>query len=88
MNFNNCSMFVASMNHVHLIILEPSDLGYRIGSFSTTQYMQKVGQLKINNNQVMCHLSMKLSDKFDQNLPCTFDKIGENLIPMKNALTA
>ena len=36
----------------------------------------------------MCHLSMKLSDMFDQNPPCTFDKIRENPIPMKNALTA
>ena len=35
----------------------------------------KVGQLKVNNNQVMCHLSMKLSDTFDQNPPCTLDKI-------------
>ena len=25
----------------------------------------------------MCHLSMKLSDTFDQNPPCTFDKIRE-----------
>ena len=52
-------------------ILELSDLGHRIGSFSTTQYYAKVGKLKVNNNQVMCHLSMKLSDTFDQNPPCT-----------------
>ena len=26
----------------------------------------------------MCHLSMELSDMFDQNPPCTFDKIREN----------
>ena len=37
----------------------------------------KVGQLKVNNNQVMCHLSMKLSDTFDRNPPCTFDNITE-----------
>ena len=36
---------------------------------------EKVGELKVNNNQVMCHLSMKLSDMFDQNTPCTFEKI-------------
>ena len=48
----------------------------------------KVGQLKVNNNQVMCHLSMKLSDTFDQNRPCTFDKIREKPILMKNALMA
>ena len=48
----------------------------------------KVGQLKVNNDQVMCHLSMKLSDTFDQNPPCTLDKIREKPIKMKNALTA
>ena len=47
----------------------------------------KVGQLKVNNNQVMCHLSMKLSDMFNQNPPCTFDQIWEKPILMKNALT-
>ena len=31
----------------------------------------------------MCHLSMKLSDTFDQNPPSTFDKIREKPIPMK-----
>ena len=31
----------------------------------------------------MCHLSMKLSDTFDKNLPCTFDKIREKPILMK-----
>ena len=43
----------------------------------------KVGQLKVNNNQVMCHLSMKLSDTFDQNPPCTLDKIRENPLRRK-----
>ena len=43
----------------------------------------KVGQLKVNNNQVMCHLSMKLSDTLDQNPPCTLDKIREKAILMK-----
>ena len=33
----------------------------------------------------MCHLSMKLSDTFDQNPPSTFDKILEKPIPMKNS---
>ena len=32
----------------------------------------------------MCHLSMKLSDTFDQNPLCTFDKIRKKPIPMKN----
>ena len=43
----------------------------------------KVGQLKVNNNQVMCHLSMKLSDTLDQNPPCTLDQIREKAILMK-----
>ena len=45
----------------------------------------KVGKLKVNNNQVMCHLSMKLSDTFDQNpsCTCTSDKIREKPIPTK-----
>ena len=47
-----------------------------------------LGQLKVNINQVMCHLFMKLSDTFDQNPLCTFDKIREKPILMKNALTA
>ena len=34
----------------------------------------------------MCHLSMKLSDTFDQNPPWIFDKIWEKPIEMKNAL--
>ena len=39
--------------------------------------------MKVNNNKVMCHLSMKFSDTFDQNPPCTFDSIKENNIPIK-----
>ena len=31
--------------------------------------------VKVYNNFVMCHLSMKLSDKFDPNQMCTSDKI-------------
>ena len=76
--------FLAGMNQIQLTILELSNLGYTIGSFSTIQYA-KVGQLKVNNNQVMCHLSIKLSDTFDQNPPCTFDKIRGKHIPMKSA---
>ena len=82
MNFNHCS----SRNQIQLIILELSDLGHRIGKHNTEN--AKVRQLKVNNNQVMCQLSMKLSDTFDQNPPCTFDKIREKPIPMKNALMA
>ena len=35
----------------------------------------------------MCHLSMKLSGTFDQNPPCTFDKIREKPIPIKKKLS-
>ena len=79
--------FLACRKQIQLIILELNDLGHIIRNFSTTQYA-KVGQLKVNNNQVMLHLFMKLSDTFDQNPPCTFDKIREKPIPMKNALMA
>ena len=58
------------------------------GKFHHNTVYRKVGQLKVNNNQVMCHLSMKLSDMCDQNPPYTFDKIREKTILMKNALTA
>ena len=47
-----------------------------------------VGQLKVTNNKVMWHLSMKLFDKFDQTPPHTLDKIMAKLIPMKNNLKA
>ena len=40
-------------------------------------------QLKVNNNQGMCHLSMKLSDTCDQKTTCTFDKTREKPIPWK-----
>ena len=35
----------------------------------------------------MRHLSMKLSDTFDQNPPCTFDKIRENSFQRKTLST-
>ena len=41
----------------------------------------------VNNNQVMCHLSMKLSDMCDQNPPYTFDKIREKPILMRKTLS-
>ena len=37
----------------------------------------KVGQLKVSNNRVMYHLSMKLSDTFDQNPIVPFTKLGK-----------
>ena len=39
--------------------------------------------MKVNNNKVMCHLSMKFSDMFDQNPDCTFDTIRDKHIPIK-----
>ena len=35
----------------------------------------------------MCHLFMKLSDTFDQNPLCTFDKIREKPILIKKTLS-
>ena len=42
--------------------------------------------VKVNNNRVMCQMSMKLPAMFDQNPPHTFDKIVKKLITTKNAL--
>ena len=36
-----------------------------------------VGQLKVNNNRVMCQMSMKLPAMFDQNPPHTFSQNSE-----------
>ena len=55
--------------------------------FQHNTVFAKVGQLKVNNNQVMCHLSMKLSDTFDRNL-LYFGQNKGKPIKMKNALTA
>ena len=48
----------------------------------------KVGQLKVNLNEVMCPMSKKLPCMFGQNPPHTFDIILKKLILMKTALTA
>ena len=50
--------------------------------------MPNVGQLKVNNNRVMCQMSMKLPAMFDQIPPHNFDKIVKKLITTKNALKA
>ena len=42
-----------------------------------------VGQLKVNNNKVMCQMSMKLLAMFDQNPPHTLDKTVKKLITIK-----
>ena len=42
-----------------------------------------VSQLKVNNNSVMCQMSVKLPVVFDQNPPNTFDKIVKNHITTK-----
>ena len=41
--------------------------------------------MKVNHNQVICHLSMKLSDMFDQIPSCTFDKIRETFSDEKHS---
>ena len=38
----------------------------------------KVGQIKVNNNQVMCHLSVQLFATFDQNPLVLLIKLGKN----------
>ena len=51
-------------------------------SFSTTQYA-KVGQLKVNNKQVMCHLFKMLSDTSGQNPLVLLTKLGKNSFRLK-----
>ena len=63
-------------SYVQLITLERPRSQNR--KFQHYTVFAKVGQLKCNNNQVMCHLSMKLSDTFGQNPPSTLDKVREN----------
>ena len=63
--------FLACRNQIQLVILEFGDLGHH---FPFTVYAN-VGQLKVNNNKVMCQMSMKLLAMFDQNPPHTLDKI-------------
>ena len=45
-----------------------------------------VTELKVKNNKVMCHLSMKLSDMFDPNPMHTSDKIVVKHISVKETL--
>ena len=63
--------FLACRNQIQLIILKFGDLGHQTGSFGTVY--ANVGQLKVNNNKVMCQMSMKLLAMFDQNPPHTLD---------------
>ena len=79
--------FLACKNQIQLVILEFGDLGHQTEVLALNN-LRKLGQLKVNNNRVMCQKSMKLSAMFDQNPPHTFDKIVKKLITTKNALKA
>ena len=79
--------FLACKNQIQLVILEFGDSGHQTGFWPYTVYAN-VGQLKVNNNRVLCQMSMKLPAMFDQNSPHTFDKIVKKLITTKNALKA
>ena len=49
--------------------------------------MKIIGRMfKVNNNKVMCHLSMKLSDRFDRNQMYDSAKIVVKHIPVKETL--
>ena len=74
--------FLACKNQIQLVILVPNR------KFWPYIVYTNVGQLKVNNNRVMCQMSMKLPAMFDQNPPHTFDKIVKKLITTKNALKA
>ena len=59
-----------------------------IRKFLPNTVYANVGQLKVNNNRVLCQMSMKLPAMFDQNPPHTLDKIIVKLVPIKNDLKA
>ena len=80
--------FLACRNQIQLVILEFGDLGHQTGNFWPFTVHANVGQLKVNNNKVMCHMSMKLLAMFDQNPPHTLDKIVKKRKTTKNALKA
>ena len=94
--------FLACKNQIQPKILEFCDLGHQTGSLALYSLRKcrsiKVNnnrimcqmsmKLKINNNRVMCQMSMKLPAMFDQNPPHNFDKIMKKLITTKNALKA
>ena len=45
----------------------------------------EVGQPKVNDNEVMCHLPMKLFDMFDQTLPHTGGKTYSNVLVFQSS---
>ena len=71
--------FLACKNQIQLVILEFGDLGHQTGSF----VYANIGQLKVNNNRVMCQMSVKLPAMFDQTPPHTFGKIVNKPITSK-----
>ena len=78
--------FLACKNQIQPEILEFGDIGHQTGSLALYS-LCKCRSIKVNNNRVMCQMSMKLPAMFDQNPPHTFDKIVKKLIT-KNALKA
>ena len=66
--------FLPCKNQIQLLILEFGDLGHQTGRFGPIQFTQNVGQLRVNNNRVMCQMSMKLPAMFDQNPTHTLEK--------------
>ena len=73
--------FLASKNQIQLVILEDGDFSHQTGSFTV---YANVGQTKVNNNRIMCQMSIKLPGMFDQNPSHTFDKMVKKLNTTKN----
>ena len=84
-NYHYCCKVSAIKNQIQLVILEFWSPNRKFWPYTV---YTNVGQLKVNNNRIMCQMSVKLPAMFDQNPPHTFGKIVKKLITTKNALKA
>ena len=71
--------FLACKNQIQLVILEFGDLGHPTEVLALYS-LCKCRSIKVNNNRVICQMSMKLLAMLDQNPPHIFDKIVKKLV--------
>ena len=74
---------LASKNQIQLVILEFGDSGHQNRKFSPYTVYANVGQLKVNNNRVMCQMSMKLPAHSSKTIcrPPPYGGGGVDIIP-------